>query len=67
MAKGLQHYTITLITEGPLFIGSGKTIGKKEYIFDARRQLVHIPDLVKIIDIRIVWKDGWKKPMRNIS
>ena len=48
MAKGLQHYTITLITEGPLFIGSGKTIGKKEYIFDARRQLVHIPDLVKM-------------------
>ena len=66
MAKGLQHYTITLITEGPLFIGSGKTIGKKEYIFDARRQLVHIPDLVKMNRFSF-WKDGWKKPMRNIS
>lgn len=48
MAKGLQHYTITLITEGPVFIGSGKSIGKKEYIFDSRHNLVHIPDLVKM-------------------
>lgn len=48
MGKELQHYTITLRTEGPVFIGSGRTIGKKEYIYDKYANKVHIPDMEKM-------------------
>ena len=47
MGKELQHYTITLHTEGPVFIGSGRTIGKKEYIYDRYANKVHIPNMEK--------------------
>ncbi len=42
MTSGLQHYTITIIAEGPLFVGSGQSIGKKEYLFHPRRNQVSI-------------------------
>ena len=48
MGKELQHYTITLHTEGPVFIGSGRTIGKKEYIYDRYANKVHIPNMEKM-------------------
>lgn len=48
MTDHLQHYTITITAEGPLFIGSGQSIGKKEYLFDPRRKRVSIPDMPKL-------------------
>lgn len=48
MGTELQHYTLILRTEGPVFIGSGQKIGKKEYIYDRRDNLVHIPDMRKM-------------------
>ena len=29
----MRNYTLTLRTEAPVFVGSGETIGKKEYLF----------------------------------
>lgn len=48
MTDHLQHYTITITAEGPLFIGSGQSIGKKEYLFDPRRKRVSVPDMPKM-------------------
>ena len=48
MGNELQHYTITLHTEGPVFIGSGRTIGKKEYIYNKHANKVHIPNMEKM-------------------
>lgn len=48
MGNELQHYTITLHTEGPVFIGSGRTIGKKEYIYNKHTNKVHIPNIEKM-------------------
>lgn len=48
MGNELQHYTFIIRTEGPVFIGSGRTIGKKEYIYDRRASQVHIPNMEKM-------------------
>lgn len=48
MGKGLQHYTAVITTKAPLFVGSGKAIGKKEYIFSPGERLVYIPDMAKM-------------------
>ena len=48
MGNELRHYTIELYAEGPVFVGDGKKIGKKEYIFLPRAQKVHVPDLEKM-------------------
>ena len=48
MGNKLRHYTIELYAEGPVFVGDGKKIGKKEYIFLPRAQKVHVPDLEKM-------------------
>jgi len=47
MERKLQHYTVTLTTEGPLFIGSGRKVGKKEYILNRNR--AYIPDMTKMM------------------
>ena len=44
----LKNYRIKLTTAGPLYIGSGNSIGKKEYIFDSDLKKVYIPDLKKM-------------------
>ncbi len=44
----LKTYKITLTALGPIFIGSGRTIGKKEYIFDSQKNMVYVPDLNKM-------------------
>lgn len=49
MEHTLQRCTITLTVEGPLFVGSGKTIGKKEYILDKWTQKAYIPDMEKMM------------------
>ena len=62
MTSFLKKYNIELKTVGPVFIGSGKIINKKEAIF--RKASVIIIDIEKmfnyLISIRIIcWMTGW--------
>lgn len=41
----LKRYQIKLTVRSPVFIGSGMTMGKKEYVYDRTRHKVKIPDL----------------------
>ncbi|NCC79232.1 MAG: type III-A CRISPR-associated RAMP protein Csm5, partial [Clostridia bacterium] len=41
----LKRYQIKLTARSPVFIGSGMTMGKKEYVYDRTRHKVKIPDL----------------------
>lgn len=44
----MRNYTLTLRTEGPVFVGDGGKIGKKEYIYMRGERRVYIPDMVKM-------------------
>ncbi len=43
----LKSYQVVMRTVGPVFVGSGKEIGKKEYVFLDRKQ-VGIPDIQRL-------------------
>ncbi len=49
MRDYLKHHTITLKILSPVYIGSGNSISKKEYIFDRNSQTVHVPNQVKMM------------------
>lgn len=44
----MRNYKLTLRTEGPVFVGNGQSIGKKEYIFDPVSNRVYVPDMAKM-------------------
>lgn len=48
MEKYLKTYQVVMQTVGPLFIGSGKEINKKEYLFLNGKKQVGIPDIQKL-------------------
>lgn len=48
MNSYLKHYKIILKTIAPVFIGSGKQIGKREYIFD--EEMIYVLDENKLIN-----------------
>ncbi|MDR3259703.1 MAG: type III-A CRISPR-associated RAMP protein Csm5 [Fusobacteriaceae bacterium] len=48
MDSFLKEYKVKLRTLTPLYIGSGKTIGKKEYVFSLNDKKVYIPDVEKM-------------------
>lgn len=48
MRSYLSTYKITLETKSPLYIGSGKTMGKKEYIYNKAKKEVVVPDIMKM-------------------
>lgn len=48
MNSYLKHYKIILKTIAPVFIGSGKQISKKEYVFDGKK--IYVVDEKKLID-----------------
>ena len=50
MADYLKHYQMELKAIGPVHIGSGKKLLKKEYIYRWRRGIVLIPDETALID-----------------
>ncbi len=50
MNNYLKTYKIILAVQSPVYIGSGKNINKKEYIFDYRTNTVHIPDFEKMFN-----------------
>ncbi len=47
MKQYLKSYCVVLRTVGPVFVGSGREIGKKEYVF-LNRGLVGIPDIQRL-------------------
>lgn len=47
MKSHLKSYNLKLITISPLFIGSGKEINKKEYVYDRNNNIVYILDSSK--------------------
>ena len=48
MEDYIRSYRITLKTLGPVFIGSGETIGKKEYAYYYQRKKLYILDMKKV-------------------
>ncbi len=44
----LKRHKITLTATGPIFIGSGKTLKKKDYILDRKNNQVLVPDIDKM-------------------
>ena len=59
MKNHLKTYIITLETLGPLFIGSGTSIGKKESIFQMREKKVYVPNMILMYKWLI--KNGMQK------
>ncbi len=47
----LKEYDITIKTIGPVFIGSGKSLSKKDYIFDKNQQIFKLVDMAKLGEI----------------
>lgn len=45
----IKRYEVTITTKGPLYIGSGKTINKKEYYFNKKNKKVYLLDFSKMI------------------
>ena len=54
MNQYLRSYQVTMRTIGPVFIGNGREVGKKEYLFLNRSQvgIMDIPDLYKELSRR---------------
>ncbi len=48
MKQYLKCYQVVMRTVGPVFVGSGKEIMKKEYLFLDRKKAVGIPDIRKL-------------------
>ena len=44
----MSTYKVTLETKGPLYIGSGKQLGKKEYIHNRQEKEIVVPNLIKM-------------------
>ena len=58
MQDYLKTYRAVLTVHGPLHIGAGHSISKKEYIFDSRAKKVYIPDLPKMY--YWLWRNGYQ-------
>lgn len=67
MRDYLKKYEVTITTKGPLHIGSGKTINKKEYYFDEDSKKVYFFDFAKlfkgIVDRKL--EDKYQEYMLN--
>lgn len=50
MESFLNHYEVVLQTKGPVFVGSGRQLDKKEYILDRQAKEVSIFHLGKMFD-----------------
>ena len=50
METYLKHYRMKIEAVGPIFIGSGEKIGKKEFIYIRKSNTVGVPDMEKFFD-----------------
>ena len=53
MNEVLQVYDVELLADGPIYIGSGKEIGKKQYAFDKRKQRIYVLKDYKLAELLI--------------
>lgn len=51
MRDVLKEYSMEITTVGPVFIGSGKKVGKKEYAFSNIDKKIYIMDVMKIYNL----------------
>lgn len=51
MDSFLKQYHVMLHTIGPVFVGSGKQLNKKEYIIDKRKKEVLVFDMGKMFSL----------------
>lgn len=45
--KNMQSYKVTLKTLGPVHVGDGRVINKKEYVYDPKAHKFYVPDMNK--------------------
>lgn len=50
MRDYLKKYEVTITTKGPVYIGSGKDINKKEYYVEKNEKKIYIFDMIKFFD-----------------
>lgn len=48
MKPFLKEYSVTITTLSPVYIGSGETINKQEYLYDRKNNTVYIMDIRKM-------------------
>ena len=48
MKSALKVYDVELVTEAPVYIGSGRDIGKKEYVYSKKEQKIYVMDISKL-------------------
>ncbi len=51
MKKVLEQYELELTAAGPVYIGSGKEIGKKEYAFSPWEKQIRVMDMAKLCQL----------------
>ena len=51
MKQVLKVYDVELTVEGPVFIGSGKEIGKKEYVLSKNSDTIAVLDTTKLFEL----------------
>lgn len=51
MKEVLKVYDVELTVEGPVYIGSGKEIGKKEYAFFPQQKRIYVMDISKLCQL----------------
>lgn len=51
MKQVLKVYEVELKVAGPVFIGSGREIGKKEYVFSQEKDIIAVFDTVKLFHL----------------
>lgn len=51
MREVLKTYEVELTVEGPVFIGSGREIGKKEYVLSQKEDCIAVLDTVKLFGL----------------
>lgn len=51
MKTALKVYDIELVTEAPLYIGNGREIGKKEYIYSKEKEKIFVMDISKLCQL----------------
>lgn len=57
-----EVYSVTLTTKTPVFIGSGSTIGKKEFFVD--RNKIHVLDMDAVM--KAVFQNGLINEFQNL-
>ena len=51
MRKALKTYNLELKVQGPVFVGSGEEIQKKEYVFLNGRHALGVVDIEKLYQL----------------